>query len=89
MTGDAAPRPDAGDHPAYNEERHIGAVVRGVRAALPRADVLVVDDGSHDRTRFEAAKRRRARRLARLQPGLRRRAADRLQACRSRRLSST
>jgi glycosyltransferase involved in cell wall biosynthesis len=40
--------------PAYNEERHIGPVVRGVRAALPRADVLVVDDGSHDRTRFEA-----------------------------------
>ena len=40
--------------PAYNEERHIGPVVRGVRGALPRSDVLVVDDGSHDRTRFEA-----------------------------------
>ena len=40
--------------PAYNEERHIGPVVRGVREALPRADVLVVDDGSLDRTRFEA-----------------------------------
>jgi glycosyltransferase involved in cell wall biosynthesis len=40
--------------PAYNEERHIGEVVRGVRAALPAADVLVVDDGSRDRTRFVA-----------------------------------
>jgi glycosyltransferase involved in cell wall biosynthesis len=41
--------------PAYNEERHIGAVVRGVRAALPDADVLVIDDGSRDRTRAVAA----------------------------------
>jgi glycosyltransferase involved in cell wall biosynthesis len=36
--------------PAYNEERHIGEVVRGVRAVLPDADVLVIDDGSRDRT---------------------------------------
>ena len=40
--------------PAYNEERHIGDVVRGVSAALPDADVLVIDDGSWDRTRFLA-----------------------------------
>ncbi|HWP65498.1 MAG TPA: glycosyltransferase family 2 protein [Candidatus Limnocylindria bacterium] len=40
--------------PAYNEERHIGPVVRGVRAALPQAGVLVIDDGSRDRTRHEA-----------------------------------
>jgi len=40
--------------PAYNEERHIGDIVGGVRAALPAADVLVIDDGSRDRTRFVA-----------------------------------
>ena len=36
--------------PAYNEQTRIGAVVSGVRAALPKADVLVVDDGSADDT---------------------------------------
>ena len=40
--------------PAYNEERHIGDVVGGVRTVLPTADVLVIDDGSRDRTRFVA-----------------------------------
>lgn len=35
---------------ALNEEAAVGAVVREVRAALPHADVLVVDDGSHDGT---------------------------------------
>lgn len=40
--------------PAYNEERHVADVVRGVRAALAGADVLVVDDGSRDRTRLVA-----------------------------------
>lgn len=36
--------------PAFEEARRIGAVVRGVRAALPGTDVLVVDDGSTDGT---------------------------------------
>lgn len=35
---------------ALNEEAAVGAVVREVRAALPHADVLVVDDGSWDAT---------------------------------------
>jgi glycosyltransferase involved in cell wall biosynthesis len=34
--------------PAYNEERHIGDVVRRTRQKLD--NVLVVDDGSHDNT---------------------------------------
>ena len=34
--------------PAYNEEKHIGEVVRRTRETL--ADVLVVDDGSVDKT---------------------------------------
>jgi len=37
--------------PAYNEAASIGAVLREVRAVLPDAGVLVVDDGSSDRTR--------------------------------------
>jgi glycosyltransferase involved in cell wall biosynthesis len=37
--------------PAYNEEATIGNVIGQVRAALPSADILVVDDGSRDRTR--------------------------------------
>jgi glycosyltransferase involved in cell wall biosynthesis len=41
--------------PAWNEERSVGNVVREVRAALPDADVLVVDDGSRDRTSAVAA----------------------------------
>jgi glycosyltransferase involved in cell wall biosynthesis len=36
--------------PAYNEEATIGAVVSEVRAVLPASDVVVVDDGSSDRT---------------------------------------
>jgi glycosyltransferase involved in cell wall biosynthesis len=40
--------------PAYNEEATIGAVVRGLLAVLPtvavRHEVVVVDDGSGDRT---------------------------------------
>jgi len=34
--------------PAYNEEKHIGEVVRRTRQSL--GDVLVVDDGSQDKT---------------------------------------
>jgi glycosyltransferase involved in cell wall biosynthesis len=36
--------------PAWNEEENLPAVLDGLRAALPDADVLVVDDGSTDRT---------------------------------------
>ncbi|MEK7425181.1 MAG: glycosyltransferase family 2 protein [Actinomycetota bacterium] len=38
--------------PAYNEEATVATVVRGVVAS--GLDVLVVDDGSHDRTKAEA-----------------------------------
>jgi glycosyltransferase involved in cell wall biosynthesis len=40
--------------PAYNEQRSIAAVIRDLRAELPDADVLVVDDGSTDGTAAEA-----------------------------------
>lgn len=40
--------------PAFNESSRVGAVVEDVRAALPSADVLVVDDGSSDTTGQEA-----------------------------------
>jgi isopenicillin-N N-acyltransferase like protein len=36
--------------PAYQAERHVGAVVRGLRAELGDAPVIVVDDGSTDGT---------------------------------------
>jgi glycosyltransferase involved in cell wall biosynthesis len=36
--------------PAYNESRVIGAVVGRVRVCLPEADILVVNDGSVDKT---------------------------------------
>jgi glycosyltransferase involved in cell wall biosynthesis len=36
--------------PAHNEEEGIGRVVSDLRAAYPEAEVLVVDDGSTDRT---------------------------------------
>jgi glycosyltransferase involved in cell wall biosynthesis len=40
--------------PAYNEEEAIGTVLKDIRASLPRADVLVINDGSTDRTSIEA-----------------------------------
>ncbi|MDD3473156.1 MAG: glycosyltransferase family 2 protein, partial [Syntrophaceae bacterium] len=40
--------------PAYNEEKTIGSVVRGVISHVPEANVLVVDDGSTDATAREA-----------------------------------
>lgn len=40
--------------PAYNEESSIGAVVREVKDAAPGYEVVVVDDGSTDRTAREA-----------------------------------
>ncbi len=36
--------------PTYNEAENIEAVVGGIRAALPEARILVVDDNSHDGT---------------------------------------
>jgi glycosyltransferase involved in cell wall biosynthesis len=36
--------------PAWNEELNLPAVIDGLRATLPNADILVVDDGSTDRT---------------------------------------
>ncbi|MBI5191211.1 MAG: glycosyltransferase family 2 protein [Nitrospirae bacterium] len=41
--------------PCYNEEASVGSVARAVKAAYPDADVLVIDDGSADRT-AEAAR---------------------------------
>ena len=40
--------------PARDAEATIGAVVRGIRGAVPGTTVLVVDDGSSDRTRDRA-----------------------------------
>ena len=40
--------------PALNEGRSIAQSIRGIRAALPRADILIVDDGSSDDTAAEA-----------------------------------
>src|SRR5512137_1623210 len=36
--------------PAFNEAKHLPGVVAGIRAVLPGADLLVVDDGSTDGT---------------------------------------
>jgi rSAM/selenodomain-associated transferase 2 len=36
--------------PALNEERHIAATLRSIRAALGACEVIVVDGGSHDQT---------------------------------------
>lgn len=36
--------------PAFNEERAVGDVVRGLRERFPETEILVVDDGSDDRT---------------------------------------
>jgi len=41
--------------PAYNEEETVGEVVKSTKALFPEFDVVVVDDGSEDRT-FEKAK---------------------------------
>ncbi len=40
--------------PAFNEQGRIGPVVADVRATLPTADILVIDDGSADDTAAEA-----------------------------------
>lgn len=41
--------------PAFNESANIRRVVERVRAVKPRAEILVVDDGSSDNTGLEAA----------------------------------
>jgi glycosyltransferase involved in cell wall biosynthesis len=41
--------------PALNEERSIGEVISEIRAADPEFDVIVIDDGSTDRTSAVAA----------------------------------
>jgi glycosyltransferase involved in cell wall biosynthesis len=43
--------------PAWNEEENLPAVLVEVAAELPEADVLVVDDGSSDRTAEVASER--------------------------------
>jgi glycosyltransferase involved in cell wall biosynthesis len=40
--------------PAWNEEATLGTVIAEVRASVPEADVLVVNDGSTDRTSHQA-----------------------------------
>ena len=42
--------------PAWNEEESVGGVVQSVRECVPRADVLVVSDGSRDGTAAAARK---------------------------------
>lgn len=41
--------------PAWNEQASIGTTVSEIRACVPEADLLVVDDGSSDHTRQRAA----------------------------------
>jgi glycosyltransferase involved in cell wall biosynthesis len=41
--------------PAYNEGPRVGTVVAAVRAQLPDAEIIVVDDASHDDTAAQAA----------------------------------
>jgi glycosyltransferase involved in cell wall biosynthesis len=36
--------------PAYNEEKHIGAVLKGIQKQTPGIPILVINDGSSDRT---------------------------------------
>ncbi len=40
--------------PAYNEERSVGKVIEGIRTHLSQADILIVNDGSKDRTSEKA-----------------------------------
>jgi glycosyltransferase involved in cell wall biosynthesis len=58
MTAEAKQRHLLVTIPALNEERTVGQVVRGVPRTIPGVgviDILVVDDGSADRTAEEAA----------------------------------
>jgi len=40
--------------PAYNEDRTVGLVVRAVKSVPAISEVIVVDDGSEDRTKERA-----------------------------------
>lgn len=40
--------------PAFNEEKRIATVIGGVRKHLPMTEILIVDDGSRDKTRHKA-----------------------------------
>ncbi|HVP81185.1 MAG TPA: glycosyltransferase family 2 protein [Thermodesulfobacteriota bacterium] len=40
--------------PAYNEEGSVGKVIEGIRAHLPDADIVIVNDGSKDLTSMTA-----------------------------------
>ena len=62
--------------PALNEETSIAGVVDEIRAADPEFEVIVVDDGSHDRTAEGCLCGRRARRQPSVQPWHRRRGPD-------------
>ena len=42
--------------PAYNEEKHIGDIIKEAKRHIPGAIVVVVDDGSRDRTSNIASK---------------------------------
>jgi hypothetical protein len=41
--------------PAFNEGKRIARVIRGVRGEVPSIEIVVIDDGSRDETRKEAA----------------------------------
>jgi glycosyltransferase involved in cell wall biosynthesis len=41
--------------PAYNEEQSIGKTIREIKGLYPDCEIIVVDDGSTDRTQEEAA----------------------------------
>ena len=47
---DESSEPSVDRSTASNEEASVGSVIAEIRSALPRARVLVVDDGSTDRT---------------------------------------
>jgi len=44
--------------PAYNEEENIGVTLKGVKKEFPRAGIVVVNDGSTDKTEEIAKKER-------------------------------
>ena len=41
--------------PAYNEEGSVSRVIENIRRDVPDADILVVNDGSRDRTARQAS----------------------------------
>lgn len=49
--------------PAYNEEGGIGGTLDNLEKMLPNAEIIVIDDGSSDRTAAEVLKRKNVRLL--------------------------